>query len=279
VTAAATAAEELAPSQARWFSENPGKAWAEKFFLLYSPIWMLGMGLVMGLGVTQRIGDPGFLLIGVSVCAPLFIVPAIFSREAREGVPWTESYWFKANLYIAIFNFIGNYFLSEYFVDVLGMTYNYPTIALNFDAELVGSGEQRVPVLMFLLTQAYFMTYHSSAVVVLRRLRTSRLPGMSHIGWWISVFVIGYCWAWAETRAMANPWISDQFSYKDMGRMLTYGSIFYACYFIPSFPIFFGIDEDEDTRWSLREICFAALAAGMIVFILLDFWTKLIGPL
>lgn len=34
-------------SAARWFSANPDKAWAEKFFLAYSPVWMLQMGLVM----------------------------------------------------------------------------------------------------------------------------------------------------------------------------------------------------------------------------------------
>ncbi len=233
------------------------------------------MGLVMGLGISQHIGDLGFLLIGLGVCAPLIVVPAFLSNDARAGVPWTEAYWFKANLYIGIFSFVGNYFLSEYFFDVLGMVYNYPAIALNFDSALLGSGEQKVPVLMFLLTQAYFMTYHTSAVVVLRRLRTSRLP-LGRIGWWVAVFVIGYSWAWMETRAMANPWIADQFSYQDVGRMLAYGSIFYACYFIPSFPIFFSLDEDRS--WTLRETCFAALAAGMIVFILLDFSTKLIGP-
>jgi len=268
------ASEELSQPQSRWFSANPSKAWTEKFFLIYSPIWMLQMGVVMVTGLSHRIGDVGFLLIGTSVAAPLIVIPALFSSDARAGVPWTGAYWFKANLYIGIFNFVGNYFLSEYFFDVLGMIYKYPTITLNFDSALLGSGEQKVPVLMFLLTQAYFMTYHTSAVVVLRRLRTSGLP-LGRIGWWVAVFAIGYAWAWAETRAMANPLIAEQFSYKDLGRMLAYGSIFYACYFIPSFPIFFSLDEERS--WSLRETCFAALAASMIVFILLDFCTKLIG--
>ena len=31
----------------RWFSENPSKAWGEKFFLAYSPAWMFLMALVM----------------------------------------------------------------------------------------------------------------------------------------------------------------------------------------------------------------------------------------
>ena len=59
---------------------------------------------------------------------------------------------------IAIFNFAANYFGSEYFFDVLGMVYDYPMIELTFDSALVGSGEQRVPLIMYLLTQAYFIT-------------------------------------------------------------------------------------------------------------------------
>jgi hypothetical protein len=54
----------------RWFSENPSKAWGEKFFLLYSPVWMTMMALVMGLGVTARIGEWGFMAIGVAVALP-----------------------------------------------------------------------------------------------------------------------------------------------------------------------------------------------------------------
>ena len=30
-----------APSRTRWFSANPDKAWAEKFFLTYVPIFFL----------------------------------------------------------------------------------------------------------------------------------------------------------------------------------------------------------------------------------------------
>lgn len=61
------------------------------------------------------------------VAAPLVVVPALVTvrapdggaavgRGARTGGPrWYERYWFKANLWLAIFGFVGNYFLSEYF--------------------------------------------------------------------------------------------------------------------------------------------------------------------
>jgi cycloeucalenol cycloisomerase len=264
--------------EARWFSANPSKAWGEKFFLVYSPIWMALMGLVMGLGITDRIGEWGFMAIGVAVALPLVLVPALIRDERPLGRRWYQTYWFKANIYIGIFNFAANYFGSEYFFDVLGMVYDYPMIEINLDATLVGSGEQQVPVIMYLLTQAYFMTYHTTAVVVLRRIRTSRLP-IGPVLWPIVVLVVAYFWAWMETRAMANPWIEAQFYYKDMERMLAYGSAFYAHYFIASFPIFYQLDEERDSNWSLKLTAGAALAAGMLMMFFLDFAAAIFGPL
>lgn len=262
----------------RWFSDNPSKAWGEKFFLLYSPIWMTVMGLVMGLGITDRVGEWGFLVIGLVVSLPLIVVPAAIRNETSLGRAWHQTYWFKANLYIAIFNFAANYFGSEYFFDVLGMVYNYPMIELTLDATLVGSGEQRVPVVMYLLTQAYFMTYHTTAIVVLRRVRTSRLPIGTFL-WPLLVVVVAYFWAWMETRAMANPWIATQFYYKDMDRMLAYGSLFYSLYFIASFPIFYNLDEKPDTNWNLKITAAAACSAALIMLFLLDLAATPFTPL
>ena len=262
----------------RWFSANPSKAWGEKFFLAYSPVWMIVMGLVMGLGVVHQIGEWGFLSIGVLVAAPLIVIPPLVHDEHSIGRPWYRTYWFKANLYIAIFNFAANYFGSEYFFDVLGMVYDYPMIELNLDATLVGSGEQQVPVLMYLLTQAYFLTYHTTAVIALRRLRTSRLPAGAML-WPVLLLVVAYLWAWLETRSMANPWIESQFYYRDTERMLAYGSLFYSLYFVASFPIFFQLDEEPGSNWSLTQTSAAALSAGMIMMFLLDFAAAIFGPI
>lgn len=262
----------------RWFSANPSKAWGEKFFLAYSPVWMAFMGFVMGSGLSLGLGEWGFLAVGVAVAAPLVVVPAFIRDERPVGRPWYRTYWFKANLYIALFNFAANYFGSEYFFDVLGMVYDYPTIDWTLDAALVGSGEQQVPIIMYLLTQAYFLTYHTTAVIVLRRLRTSRIP-MGTVLWPVLLVVVAYAWAWVETKAMANPWIESQFYYRDMERMLAYGSLFYALYFVASFPIFFRLDERRDANWSLTKTAAAALSAGMIMMFLLDFAAAVFGPL
>lgn len=262
----------------RWFSANPSKAWGEKFFLAYSPVWMTMMALVMGLGVTDRIGEWGFMAVAVAVALPLVAVPALIRDEKPLGRRWYQTYWFKANLYIAIFNFATNYFGTEYFFDILGMVYDYPMIEINFDSTLVGSGEQRVPLIMYLLTQAYFLTYHTTAVIVLRRIRTSQIP-MGAFLWPVLLLVVAYFWAWMETKTMANPWIASQFYYKDMDRMLRYGSLFYSLYFVASFPIFYQIDEAREVSWSLPFTAAAACTASMIMMFLLDFAAAIFGPI
>ena len=126
------------PTAPRWFSANPHKAWAERCFLLYAPIWMAVMGLVMAFGIDRRLGDPGFILLGLLVALPYALIPALRSPE-NATTPWHRTYWFKANVYIFIFGFFGNYFGTEYFFDVLGMVYHYPAIDWTLDARIGNS--------------------------------------------------------------------------------------------------------------------------------------------
>jgi cycloeucalenol cycloisomerase len=93
--------------------------------------------------------------------APALIGPALL----RGGNDWSRAYWLKANVWIAIFGFIGNYFWTHYFYTVLGASYSFPvTWHLN-----------GVPVLCYLITHAYFIAYHTFAAVLLRRVRTGGL--------------------------------------------------------------------------------------------------------
>jgi cycloeucalenol cycloisomerase len=263
---------------AQWFSPNPDRAWAEKFFLLYSPIWMALMALMMLTGWTTTSSDGQLLLHAAIVATPLFIVPALLHKRYSPDLPWHESYWFKANLYMFLFGFFGNYFGSEYFFDVLGMVYNFPNAETSLDAKLVGQGHQPVPLIMYFYTHAYFMTYHTSAVVVLRRIMSSGLP-LRRLLFMPVVFVVGYVWAWLETRAMANPLMATSFYYEKMDIMLAYGSMIYSTYFIASFPIFYFLDETAQRRWSWIQTTAAGMSASMLTFYLLDACAHLVGRL
>lgn len=262
----------------RWFSANPDRAWGERFFLAYSPVWMLLMAVMMFTGWTSTFSDTALLIHGVLVAAPLFLVPAMLRAGNNPGGHWYNSYWFKANLYIGLFGFFGNYVGSEYFFDVLGMVYAIPHATTSLDASLVGRSNQPVPVIMYLYTHAYFMTYHTTAIIVLRRVMTSGIP-LTRLLFLPIVAVVGYFWAWMETRAMANPLMATTFYYKNMAAMLAYGSMIYSLYFIGSFPIFYFLDENGNKPWDVLKVAGAGLSASMTVFYLLDAAAAWVGSL
>ena len=146
--------------------------------------------------------------------------------ETSLGRPWWRTYWCKFNVWIGIYAGIGSYFGSEYFFDVLGMVYNYPQLTWRLDSALLGSGTQTVPFIMYPSAHFYFVTYHTLGVIVLRRLRTSRAFPM--VLWPVAVLAAAYGFAWAETFAMTGGAIAEQFTYRDLPRMLRWGSLFYA---------------------------------------------------
>ena len=263
-----------------WFSTNPDKAWVEKFFLFYSPVWMASMAMMMLTGWDKSWGNSALLLHAFATALPVLLVPMLLAGKHTDK-PWHQSYWFKANLYLLIFGFFGNYFGSEYFFDVLGMVYIYPNASTTLDAALVGSGEQTVPLIMYAYTHVYFMTYHATANITLRKLNS--LVGGQALAKWslfaVFVFTIGYAWAWMETRVMANPLMASSFYYEKMELMLAYGSIIYATYFIASFPIWYFLDETQEKSWSVPQTIAAALSASMLTFYMLDTAAHLVGTL
>lgn len=262
----------------RWFSANPDKAWAEKFFLLYTPYWIAGMAVLMLGGAGGRWGDLALNAAMLALWAPALLVPAWLGARRAGARPWRRSYWLKFNLWIGIYSIVGSYFGSEYFFDVLGMYYRYEQLDWNLDSVLLGEGAQRVPLIMYWSAHFYFLTYHTGAVILMRRVRTSplgRLPG----AWPLTVLVAAYGFAYAETFAMAGGAIAEQFGYRDLGRMLRWGSLYYALYFVVSFPMVYRLDEAPGEDWPLRRVAIEALAAGMLLLFLLDTATRFVGTM
>ena len=260
------------------FSTNPEKAWVEKFFLAYTPIWIALMAVMMFTGWAGTWGNAALLTHSLVVALPVLLIPAFLARRHPSSQPWYQRYWFKANVYLALFSLVGNYFGSEYFFDVLGMVYKFTHASTTWDSALLGSGKQPVPLIMYFYTQAYFMTYHATGNIALRQVQRLRLPAPA-VFFGLAVFVIGYLWAWAETKAMANPMMADLFYYEKMELMLRYGSAIYALYFIASFPIYSLMDEKPEKPWSLAQAAAGALSAGMLTLFLLDFAAKWLGRL
>lgn len=257
-----------------WLSSNPDKAWAERAFLTGSLLWIAAVAAVILTGVLKRWGDAGYLLFSLAAATPVTLAPLLM--RPKDAKPLLKSYFFKLNLFAFVLVFFGTYFGTHYFFDLMGMRYAFPT-RLVFEAAVVGKSGAHVPIFMYPLTQAYFVTYFT-VLVVLDRGISARL-GLRRGGRVVLVLLLAYGIAFLETLFMANDLMHDLFSYANKPRMLWLGSIGYALYFVVGLPAVRGVDENESSIWSAWRVLVQALAASMAILILLEAWAKLVGPL
>ncbi|AMN46165.1 cycloeucalenol cycloisomerase [Steroidobacter denitrificans] len=254
-----------------WFSTNPDKAWGEKFFLAYLP-YFFALNYAKQLMGWMNVNTFWHMTQNLALLLPLIIIPAVL-RPAVTGRAWWDNYAVKMVLWMFVYNFIGTYFGCEYFFDVLGMVYYFPQVTLSLDSALMGSGQQVIPLGMYFNAPAFFVVYHTIAVLMMRRIRTIDSGALKPVLTVVTVVGVAYLMAFLETRLVATDANKPYFWYKDLGWMLKYGSLFYACYFLPSFPMVFRLEEKPGDRWPVSKIVFEALAAGVLAIVLIDFAT------
>jgi cycloeucalenol cycloisomerase len=270
----------------KWFSANDDKAWAEKFYLTFIPVFFAYNTMIQMTGwldagnfwhITQS------LLMWFPYCV---ILPLILRRNS--GIVWYKSWWFKFQLYIAVIVFFMTYFHTEYFFQVLGMRYRFDAVTLYFDSQLLGpdqatalAAHQRVPVGMYLNTMAFFTVYHIAAIVVIRRfynLSSAWAVIARVLTFAVSVIATAFFFAWAETFLYMTAPVSKNVWYIDVPTMLALGSWFYSLDFLCTFPNIYRLDERPDhAPWSYFRILIEAAGVSMIVLLLDDLWVLILG--
>ena len=201
-----------------------------------------------------------------ALAAPFLLQPILFPMKSEKHLPLFERYSFKANVWIAIFSFIGNYWYTHYFYSVLQAKYTFPAHRLN-----------DVPIALFFATHFYFVTYHTFSNLLLRKVETSFQKGFARtLLFWTVIFAFAYFTAFMESLSIsAFPY----YSFKDKYMAYTLGSAFYGIYFIVSYPVFYSLDEHVNTKdvtkgntpHSLYQTVMEVLGASMLVLCLLDF--------
>ncbi|KAG5404951.1 hypothetical protein IGI04_011070 [Brassica rapa subsp. trilocularis] len=136
-----------------------------------------------------------------------------------------------------------------------------------------------VPHTTFFMTHACFLFYHVASNITLRRLRHSISGLPDSLRWsfeaaWI--LALSYFIAYLETVAIAN---FPYYEFVDRSAMYKVGCLFYAIYFIVSFPMFFRMEEKPSDEWDLSRVAVDALGAAMLVTIILDLWRLFLGPI
>ena len=219
----------------RWFAAGAAKRWGEQFFILYSGFWVTWFGAVVVSGVWEHFRRVEYMVVCTAMAAPCVLLPLWLQPAAEAGVPFWSRYWVKANIWIAIISFVGNYFWTHYFYTLLGASYTFDSWRIN-----------DVPIPMFLATHAYFCTYHSLTSIMLRRWWTghtyARMPQ-----WLRSPATCALVCLMAWVTALTEALTIQNFPYyaiRDRTFFYTVGSIVYGIYFIVSFPMFFRLDED-----------------------------------
>ena len=295
----------------RWSAPNAGKAWSERFFLRYSVVWILFFGCVIVSGAWEHFAHVEYMAVCGAIALPCLLAPALLLAPApsEARLPLWRRQWFRANAWIAIISYVGNYFWTHYFFTLLGADYTFPSWRLN-----------GVPIPMFLATHAYFCTYHTLTTMALRRwrsgatFRTALPPWLRPLA--TSALITVMAWLTAFTEAFTIQGF-PYYRIRDREYLYTVGSVVYGLYFVVSFPMYARLDEyaeaegvpaaaaggeeaapaaaprrrrslsiatrrgalpaaladaPRERAWTLSATCIDSLAACMLVTILLDLW-------
>ncbi|KAF4335582.1 cycloeucalenol cycloisomerase [Fusarium beomiforme] len=245
----------------------------EGLILAQSPFWAMAVALVMLSGIIHSWDDFDYILFSLTAALPSILLPAVFSKP--DGRPWHRRYWVKLNLWISIIVFLGTFFISHYFFDLMGMRYMFNR-KWNFSSSVAGRSGGEVPLFLYPLTHAYFMTYFAVLRVAEREINSRLRPG--RIGRVCVVLALSYGVAFGETFFMASPLLSDLFLYEKRDRMMKVGTFGYMIFFVTGLPMLGRVDSNGED-WPLSRVVIEALAAFTSMLLLFELWAKVVGPL
>ena len=264
-----------------WFGSNKDKTATEVLFLSLAVCWISYFAVIVSTGIYHQFRRWEYLYVCGPMALVYVVVPYAMAMEAEK--PFLERYYVKANAWIAILSYVGNFYWTHHFYNLLGAKYTFDAHRLN-----------DVPISMFLATHAYFCFYHSLTNVCIRRMRRTATFVRSTESQQLllnSVFIgaLAYVTAFMETKTIEG---FQYWEFENRDRALVVGSVVYMLYFVVSFPMFLRVDESGATTsnrrvtrsaskqksgWSMSRVLWDSLGSCMLVTILLDIWRLLIG--
>ena len=237
----------------------------EMFCACYTPIWIFAFGIIVVFQLYEQFTATTYNTVCLGLALPFLLQPILLPsagfHSPDELRPLEKRYATKANIWLAIYSFIGNYWYTHYFYSVLKASYTMPSTRLN-----------NVPIAMFFATHFYFSTYHVFSNAILRKIKTTYQPGRQRRMLYISsIFVLSYFTAFMETLTISS---FPYYSFEDRDMAYTVGSAFYGIYFLVSFPAFLEFDEridDKDEKdVTVWDTIVQSCGYGMMILCLLD---------
>lgn len=249
---------------------EPSKRAYEIYALAYTPIWIAAFASIVAFKFYEDFDKWSYMKVCVGLSLPYLLQPIFLPSAGSPGSPdekrpLLERYSFKANVWLAVYSFIGNYWYTHYFYSVLRAKYTMPAHRLN-----------NVPLALYFATHFYFSTYHVFSNLMLRKVVTTFEDGFARKVLYIAVVgTFAYFTAFMETLTISA---YPDYSFEDRDMAYTVGSAFYGIYFIVSFPAFFVFDKNIDnndkeaknTKTTVWDTIVSSCGYGMIILILLD---------
>lgn len=244
------------------WSERPGKRAAQRLYLAYTPFWGAVCGVVMLGGRAQRWGDGPLLALGFGLWIPLLALGFLRRAPEDRDVPIHRLYHAKLSAFVAIFAFLGNWFGTRHFYEVLDMHYGFRTSLYWND----------VPVFLYPLTAVYFTTY---AVLFDLAVAAATKRGVPKAA---AVVLASLALAFLETALNTNPWMEGAFCYGDLPFALTFGTAMYGSHFVLAGPLWSRIDDRPGEETRLLDAAAMGFAAMMLVLSVDEVWARQVAP-
>lgn len=240
----------------------------ERWYLLYTPLWVVAVALVLFSGAFARWDDRAYLLFGLALAVPVWLWPL----RPQRSLGIAQRHATKTAVYITVLSFLQNYFGTPFFSRCFGLEYRFPAhISLN-----------GYPVFLSLMTVAYFATYFAVMQAGLR-FAERVLPELGPAPWGrtlrrvLLTFVLACAMAYAETLTMATELLRGYFAYADKDRMLRFGSLCYGTLLFIAQLVYLRIDADPRHPTSLRRVLWDALSVSMLVLCAYELFAYLLG--
>ena len=260
-------------AEARWLPPkltNRPKYEFECWALKYTCFWIGVFAIVIFTKAYEQFTANTYMVLCSGLAAPLLLQPILFPLASEKNLPLTMRYSFKANVWIACFSFIGNYWYTHYFYSVLKAFYDFPSHRLN-----------NVPICLYFATHFYFVTYHTFSNILLRQIETRyAATWWRSVLFWTVVVTFSYFTAVMETFTISS---FEHYGFHTNLRMIyTLGSCFYGVYFLVSYPVFYRIDEKVNKKLgvglhTMYQVMMEVMGSGMMVLCLLDFARLAVG--
>jgi cycloeucalenol cycloisomerase len=245
---------------ARYLSANPGKRAAERYWLLYTPVWGGVTAVLMIGGFVERWGDLACMAYGVALAAFAIAGPLLMRVPEEAGEPLHRRAGFKMALSVTGLAFALNYSQTPFFWDVLHMHYGFGT-TINI---------QNNPVFLYFVSVAYFATYSVLCCMIFRALRARCARVLRAAAYVVAPMAM----AFLETALNANPFTQHLFCYDDKTFALWFGTLAYGMAFVYALPMWMAIDENPRRRVRAAAVVvllFAAVYADVLTLDLLRY--------